>query len=60
MNVEIYEQLKEIYGETYMSLVMVLKWVKQFAVGRTDVHYLQRSKQTSDSMSFDNVPQLCD
>ncbi len=41
-----------------MPIVMVGKWVKQFAEGRTDVHDLQCSGQSSDCMSFDNVQQL--
>ncbi len=43
-----------------MSLVMVGKWVKQFAEERTDVHYLQCSGQPSNSMSFNNVQQRYD
>ncbi len=31
MNVKIHKQLKEIYDEICMSLVMMRKWVKQFA-----------------------------
>ncbi len=38
MNTEIHEELKSVYGEKCMSLVMVGKWVKQFDAGRTDVH----------------------
>ncbi len=50
MNMEIHKQLKEVYGETCMSLVMVRKWVKQFAKGRTDVRNLQCSKRLSDDL----------
>ncbi len=38
--------------------MMVGKWVKQFTVGRTDVHDLQHSGWPSDSMLFDNVQHL--
>ncbi len=40
---EIHEQLKSVYGEKCISLVMVGKWVKQFDAGRTDVHDLEQS-----------------
>ncbi len=37
-NMEIHEELKSVYGEKCMSLVMAGKWVKQFDAGRTNVH----------------------
>ncbi len=40
-NAEIHEELKSIYGEKCMSLVMVGKWAKQFDAGQTDVHDLE-------------------
>ncbi len=40
--------------------VIVGKWIKQFAEGRTDVHNVQHSGRLSGSMSFDNVQQLHD
>ncbi len=42
-----------------MLLVVIGKWIKQFVLGRTDVHNLQSSGEPSDNVSFDNVQQLC-
>ncbi len=42
-NTEIHEELKSVYGEKCMSLVMVGRWMKQFDAGRTDVHDIERS-----------------
>ncbi len=40
-NTETHKELKSVYSEKCMSLVMVGKWVKQFDAGRTDVHDLE-------------------
>ncbi len=40
-NTKIHEELKSIYSEKCMSLVMVGKWVKQFDAGRTNIHDLE-------------------
>ncbi len=55
---EICEQVKEVYGETCMSLVVLWKLLKQFAERRTDVHNLQRGGWLLYSMSLNNVQRL--
>ncbi len=54
-NTEIHEELKSVYGEKCMSLVMVRKWMNQFDVGRTDVHDFERSGCPSDSIMSENI-----
>ncbi len=46
MNMEIHEQLKEVYSETCMSLMMVGKCVKQFTEGRINHEAVTRCQIT--------------
>lgn len=45
--VEIYRQIKDVYGENAMSDGMVRKWVRKFNEGRTNVHDEARSGRPS-------------
>ncbi|GBM22061.1 hypothetical protein AVEN_137371-1 [Araneus ventricosus] len=44
---EIHRQLLEIYGDNVMTDGMVIKWVRQFNDGRTNVHDEARSGRPS-------------
>ncbi len=52
---EISEQLKKVYSEPCMSVVMAGKWVKLFFEGRTDIHDSWHSGSLLDSMPSDKM-----
>ncbi len=55
----IHKELKRVYGTDVMTITMVGCWVKQFEEGRTDVNNAEQTGRRSDSMTIENIQQLC-
>jgi len=47
--IEIYRQLTEVYGESYMDVKNFRKWCREFTAGRTEIHDEERSGRPSIS-----------
>ncbi|XP_018403797.1 PREDICTED: putative uncharacterized protein FLJ37770 [Cyphomyrmex costatus] len=57
---EIFECLKQVYGDNSLKEPTVNKWLKRFREGREDVKDDQRSGRPSTSTSEENVERIRD
>jgi hypothetical protein len=55
---EIFEMLKQVYGETIMSRACVSEWCKLFSEGRDKVEFDSRYGRPTTSKSDENIEKL--